>query len=459
MTLHHGCVPKFKEDINLVNILLTQNSGAILRPVAKLLGMLMNLIFDVLDKIGIPNTGLAIILFTLVIYLCLMPLTVKQQKFSKLSAKMNPELQAIQAKYKNKKDNESMMKMNEETKAIYAKYGTSPTGSCLQLIIQMPILFALYRVIDNMPAYVTKIKDAFMIFVPSFIKEPGSLDFIQNKDNFANATRFAKQFTNELFVNGDTEYIQNTVIDVLNKASTAEWNNIYASGNFESLKNLITNAGAGALDLIEKYNNFLGINVANSPSYYVMGFFKGQGAEFTLLLAIGAIMFPVLAAVTQWLNVKLMPQADTGNNSDPNANTMASSMKTMNMMMPIMSAVFCFTLPTGMGLYWIAGAVIRSIQQVVINKHLDKTDIDELIKKNIEKENAKREKQGLPAQTVTNYAKMNTKSVTDTKKTMSSEEKEAAIKRSTEYYNKGAKPGSIAAKANMVKQYNEKNNK
>lgn len=443
----------------MYNIVLTQNSGAILGPIAKILGILMDFIFNMLDKIGIPNTGLAIIIFTLVIYLCLMPLTIKQQKFSKLSAKMNPELQAVQAKYKNKKDNESMMKMNEETKAIYAKYGTSPTGSCLQLIIQMPILFALYRVIDNMPAYVSKIKEAFLIFVPSFIKETGSLDFIQNKDNFAGATRFAKQFTNELFVNGDIEYIQNTVIDVLNKASTAEWRNIYAPGNFESLKNLITNAGSGALDLIEKYNNFLGINVANSPSYYVMGFFKGQGAEFTLLLAIGALMFPILAAVTQWLNVKLMPQADTSGSKDSTADTMASSMKTMNMMMPIMSAVFCFTLPTGMGLYWIAGAVIRSIQQIVINKHLDKTDIDELIKKNIEKANAKREKQGLPAQTVTNYAKMNTKTVTDTRKVMSEEEKEAAIKKSTDYYNKGAKPGSIASKANMVRQYNEKNNK
>ena len=443
----------------MANILLTQNSGAILGPVAKLLGILMDFIFNMLNKIGIPNTGLAIILFTLVIYLCLMPLTVKQQKFSKLSAKMNPELQAIQAKYKNKKDNESMMRMNEETKAVYAKYGTSPTGSCLQLIIQMPILFALYRVIDNMPAYVSKIKEAFMIFVPSFIKEPGSLDFIQNKDNFVGATRFAKQFTNELFVNRDTEYIQNTVIDVLNKASTAEWRNIYAAGNFEGLKDLITNAGTGALDLIEKYNNFLGINVANSPSYYVMGLLKGQGAEFTVLLAIGAIMFPILAAVTQWLNVKLMPQADMSSNTDPNANTMASSMKTMNMMMPIMSAVFCFTLPTGMGLYWIAGAVIRSVQQIIINKHLDKTDIDELIKKNIEKANAKREKQGLPAQTVNSYAKMNTKAVVDSKKTMSAEEKEEAIKKSTEYYNKGVKPGSIAAKANMVKQYNEKNNK
>ena len=78
-------------------ILLTQYGGSILGPIAKVLGWIMNGIFWVLDKIGIPNIGLAIIIFTIVIYLLLMPFTIKQQKFSKLSAKMNPELQAIQA--------------------------------------------------------------------------------------------------------------------------------------------------------------------------------------------------------------------------------------------------------------------------------------------------------------------------------------------------------------------------
>ena len=108
----------------MYSVILTQNDGVILGPIAKLLGIIMNGIFIMLDKIGIPNIGLAIILFTIVIYLILMPLTIRQQKFSKLSAKMNPEIQAIQAKYKGKKDNESMMRMNEETKAVYAKYGT-----------------------------------------------------------------------------------------------------------------------------------------------------------------------------------------------------------------------------------------------------------------------------------------------------------------------------------------------
>ena len=171
-----------QEECKLYSVFLTQYSGAILGPIAKLLGYIMNAIFVMLDKIGIPNIGLTIILFTIVIYLLLMPLTIKQQKFSKLSAKMNPELQAIQAKYKDKKDNESMVRMNEETKAVYAKYGTSPTGSCLQLVIQMPILFALYRVIDNVPAYVSKVKEGFIPFVEKFIQMDGSSEFIQNTE-------------------------------------------------------------------------------------------------------------------------------------------------------------------------------------------------------------------------------------------------------------------------------------
>ena len=111
-------------------MLLTQNSTFIIGPVAKLLGFVMNAIFEFLNLIKIPNIGLAIILFTIVIYLMLLPLTIKQQKFSKLSAKMSPEIQAIQNKYKDKRnDQAAMMAMNSETQAVYAKYGVSPTGT------------------------------------------------------------------------------------------------------------------------------------------------------------------------------------------------------------------------------------------------------------------------------------------------------------------------------------------
>ena len=131
--------------------------------------------------------------------------------------------------------------------------------------------------------------------------------------------------------------------------------------------------------MLEEYNNFLGLNIGNSPSYVL----KEAWANGAWLLVIGAIAIPVLSALTQWINVKLMPQQDTSsNNGNDQAAAMASSMKTMNMIMPLMSAWFCFTLPSGLGLYWVAGSVVRSIQQIVINKHIDKMDFDDIIRKN-----------------------------------------------------------------------------
>ena len=106
-------------------MLLTAYDGAILGPIAKLLGWVMNGVYYLMDQIGIGNVGLSIIIFTIIIYLLLFPLTYKQQKFSKLSQKMQPELNAINKKYQGKKDQASMMAMQQETQAVYEKYGVS----------------------------------------------------------------------------------------------------------------------------------------------------------------------------------------------------------------------------------------------------------------------------------------------------------------------------------------------
>ena len=434
-------------------ILLTQNSTPIFQYVVKLLGVIMNVIFEFLDLIGIPNIGLSIILFTIVIYLLLMPLTIKQQKFSKLSAKMNPEIQAIQAKYKGKQDNESMLAMNAETKQVYAKYGVSPSGSCVQLLIQMPILFALYRVIYSMPAYVTKLGDAFGVLADKIMSAADGVEYVKG---MSAAAYYAKNFD----IAGNT---RNAIIDTLNKVSSTDMATLSEKFGLADLTyngSLILSNGS-TRGLIDTYNNFLGLNIGNTP----MDTIRSSFASNNYLLLIGAVMIPVLAALTQWINYKLMPQA--ASTGDENG-TMQASMKTMNTVMPLMSAWFCLTLPAGMGLYWVIGAVVRSIQQIAINKHIDKMDVDAEIAKNIEKYNEKMKKKGIDPAKLNAAARTNTKNIsskTAYKNTASNrpakteEEKAAAIKESTEYYNKNAKPGSLAAKANMVKQYNEKNNK
>ncbi len=438
--------------IKLTGLLLTQNSSFIIGPVAKILGYLMEGIFWLLDKLSMPNIGLAIILFTIIIYLLMLPLTIKQQKFSKFSAKMNPEIQAIQKKYMGKNDNDSMMKMQAETKEIYAKYGVSPSGSCLQLLIQMPILFALYRVIYSIPAYVAQVKAAFIPLVEGLMNKAGSAEFLQT---LSSAAAFKKQFTNEEFVANNAEYVQNTYIDVLNRASNADWTLI--TEKYPELSEEI----AATLGQLDVYNNFLGLNVGYSPWDTIK--MEWVSDERNWILIIGAVAIPLLSALTQWLNIKLSPSQANNDTNNQEQNPMMASMKTMNTMMPLMSAFFCFTLPAGMGLYWIAGAVVRMIQQVAINKYIDSIDIDALIAKNSEKYREKMKKQGMLVEGINQKAKNNTRNVAVPKAPVKTEaEKQEDIKKATEYYNKtnkNAKPGSLAAKANMVKQYNEKNNK
>ena len=200
---------------------------------------------------------------------------------------------------------------------------------------------------------------------------------------------------------------------------------------------------------------FCGLNISDTPFVLI----KDGLASHNYLIIIGAILIPVLAWFTQWLNYKLMPQAMmSGNGEEPSA--MESSMKSMNTVMPLMSAFFCVTFPVGIGIYWIAGAVFRSFQQILINNHMKKIDIDELIRKNQEKAKKKREKEGLPPNKITQQATQNAKRINELGKGVSDEEKEKAIKKAAEYYNSGSvKAGSIASKANMVRQFEEKNKK
>ena len=450
-----------------MGILLTPYSGMILGPIARVEGYLMNGIFILLDKIGIPNIGLSIIIFTLVIYMLLLPLTIKQQKFSKLSAKMNPEIQAIQAKYKDKKDNESMMAMQAETKAVYAKYGTSPSGSCVQLIIQMPILFALYRVIYAIPAYVTKVGDTFRVLAERIVSQDNAQFLLNaNADELKSVATAVQQLSKNL---ADPANLTNGIIDVLNKVSTADMAVLsdhyglaglqYAGQNIlstvDSAGNIISKG------LIDTYNYFLGLNIANSPQFMFTTAWTNKHYGMCFV----AIIVPLLSAATQWLNVKLMPQpGNDNNNANPNDTgaAMQQSMKTMNMMMPLMSAFFCFTLPIGMGLYWIAGSVIRTVQQIFINKHIDKMDFDEIIKQNEAKAKKKIEKNGVTAAKMQQYAALKTKNMGSDTTTGTSGISDAERERKLEdarALNATAKPGSLAAKANLVKDYNERNNK
>ena len=427
-------------------ILATKNSTPIIGQISVVMGWIMNGIYKFLDGLfGIQNLGLCIIIFSILIYLFMTPLQIKQQKFSKLSSVMQPELMKIQKKYQNKKDQVSMQKMQEETSAVYQKYGVSPTGSCVQLLIQLPILWSLWHVIQNIPAYVGSVKSVLDGVASQIIGVSGYTNILQDFITDNKMTRV------RLILEGETA-TSNSVIDFLYALSPAQWDKLGDMSQFAGFSDAINSTASE----ISHMQSFLGLNIADMPWNYITAVVAGG----SILLAIAALLIPILSWGTQVLNLKLMPQAAQ---NDDGANPMASSMKTMNMVMPLMSAFFCFTFPVGLGIYWISSAVVRSVQQVLINRHLNKMDIEVLINENMKKIEEKRAKAGLPPQKITNQAHQSVKNINNAKAQKGAEVNNAAerAKKVEQSYQNAAKakPGSITARANMVKDFDERNKK
>jgi len=435
------------------DILLTAYPGSILGPIAKLLGILMDWIYSGISNITggrVESVVLSIVIITIIIYMCLLPLTIKQQKFSKLSQKMQPEMQAIQAKYKNKKDQASMMAMQEETQLLYQKYGISPMGSCVQMLIQMPILFALYRVFYNIPAYLSGVKGSFTGLVDSIQQTSGyqnTLVSLMEKYNVVtssglNASNAASKLAD---ASGDT--LSNYIIDILYKLPSKGWDALMDGKFFDGIQSAVEKTH----DALLHFNYFLGLNISDTPWYIIKSNFTDKPDKW-LLFVILALLIPVLSYLTQMLNIKLMPQATNGNDQ------MASQMKMMNLMMPLMSLFICFTVPVGLGIYWICSALVRGIQQFFVNRHIENLDLEAVMAKNEEKAKKKREKMGLSEDYIKKAAQIKTKSIDNKANVSVSAGTEEKLAKAAEY-KANAKSGSLASKANMVKEFNERNSR
>lgn len=333
---------------------LTKSTG-VLGPIAYILGLIMNGIYEFFHFFGIQNIALSIFVFTFIVKTLMLPLTIKQQKFTKLSSRMNPELQKIQAKYKGKKDEASIKKMQAEQQAVYHKYGASPTSGCLPILITIPIMFALYSVINNIPAYVTDVRDYYETIA----------NVVQDQKGYVGTlTTMSKGL--RVKANDLTDI--NNVINVLGQFSTEQWDKLASA--FPNIKGMLSET----LPNIQKANNFMGLNITNPP-----------GWKFP------AILIPILAMVLQFIQGK---QIQVKNKDADKDNPAAQAMNSMNVVMPIMSGFFCVTFPIGVGLYWIATSVYTIIQQFFVNKYMDRIDVDELIEKSAKKASKKRIKMG-----------------------------------------------------------------
>lgn len=435
------------------DILLTAYPGSILGPIAKLLGILMDWIYSGISNITggrVESVVLSIVIITIIIYMCLLPLTIKQQKFSKLSQKMQPEMQAIQAKYKNKKDQASMMAMQEETQLLYQKYGISPMGSCVQMLIQMPILFALYRVFYNIPAYLSGVKVSFTGLVDSIQQTSGYQDTLvslMEKYNVVTSSGLNASNAASKLADASGNTLSNYIIDILYKLPSKGWDALMDGKFFDGIQSAVEKTH----DALLHFNYFLGLNISDTPWYIIKSNFTDKPDKW-LLFVILALLIPVLSYLTQMLNIKLMPQATNGNDQ------VANQMKMMNLMMPLMSLFICFTVPVGLGIYWICSALVRGIQQFFVNRHIENLDLEAVMAKNEEKAKKKREKMGLSEDYIKKAAQIKTKSIDNKANVSVSAGTEEKLAKAAEY-KANAKAGSLASKANMVKEFNERNSR
>ncbi|SHK28325.1 YidC/Oxa1 family membrane protein insertase [Hespellia stercorisuis] len=415
----------------MYGLLATASTTPIIAQIAWIIGKLMDWIYTTL---GVHNIGWCIIILTVIIYTLMIPLTIKQQKFSKMSAMMNPEIQAITKKYANKKDQVSMEKQQAEMQAIYEKYGTSPMGGCSGLLIQMPVLFGMYAVIRNVPAYVDSVKQMYMPLVDQIMATDGFRKIMEGIGTVKPVLISADKF----------DYTHaNTLIDVLYKFQNSTWDTLV--DKIPSISSIATTTQQS----LEHINNFFGINMAEAP----LTMFQNALHPFSIGMIILAVIIPIMAGVTQFASVKLQPQQST----DPD-NPMANSMKSMMFTMPLFSVFMCFTLPSGLGLYWCISAVVRCAQQIAINKYLNTKTTEELFEENQKKAAKKREKKGTAAKEITQMAKTSTRTVEPKKSTMTDKEREEKLK-AAEKYTKNAKAGSLASKANMVRSFNSGSDK
>ena len=269
------------------------------------LGWIMKLIYGF-----IQNYGLSIVVFTILVKLILLPFSIKQQKSSAKMSVVQPQMMELQKRYAN-----NQQKLNEELQALYAREGYNPMGGCLPLLIQMPILFAIYGVIQNPITYVLKLKPSVEVLT-ALCQKP-----------------------------------TDTQLEVV----------CFVSNQFEKALDALSNAGLSFnLESLKMNFNFLGLNLGYTPQ---------SNVDLWLYL------IPILSIVTSFLVNKVgQPKKDDSKNNDqPN------QMQTMQYIFPFMTGYFCYILPAAMGLYWIMGNILQIGQTYLMRAIKKKSNNDDVL--------------------------------------------------------------------------------
>ena len=267
--------------------------------------------------------GVALILFTLVIKLIMLPFQMKSKKSMMRMSRVSGQMQELQKRYAK-----NQAKLQEEMQKLYEEEGVNPMSGCLWSFLPLPILMALYSIIRQpITHFMMLSKDVLQTVVQSVADAGVDLTNIVMMDKATGAPAL-KDGLYQMAAYGQINLVK--AVQEMGLSTPDGWFNV----NYK----------------------FLGLDLTATPWEYVKSF------TFTWAV-IGVILIPILAGLSQFvfskLTMKTQPQADAAG---------GASMKSMMYMMPLFSVYIAFIMPAALGVYWIAQSVFSLIQEAILNK-------------------------------------------------------------------------------------------
>ena len=261
------------------------------------------------------NYGVAVLLFAIVVKLLLMPFMLKSKKSSMKTARLQPQIKELQKKHAANKQ-----KLNEEMQKLYREEGVKPLGGCLWTIIPFPILIALYQAI--------RFPITIMMGLPEGLLGQGGAVAAKLAELGFSATSNAAY--------GQIEQAR------------------FISEHFSQF--------AGISDKLRQIDfSFLGMNLGDTPSYKFL--WTTDWSEPNIWLpALGLFLIPIISGLLTYFSTKISMKLTNQTSPDQ-----AQTMKSMNMMMPLVTVWFSFIMPSALGLYWIGGMLFSMVQDAITN--------------------------------------------------------------------------------------------
>ena len=330
--------------------------------ISELFGYVLNALYNLLN-----NYGIAIIIFSVLLRLILIPLTIKQQKSLSKNSKIQDEMKNLQVKYKNNPE-----ELNRATMELYKQEGVNPFSGCLTGILQIIIILAVFWLVSQPLTYMKRVKDTEIYNEYSTIVDQQNdgktaykeISIINKAEN--DYSEIVRRLENNEYgenLEANNEEVEAKVEEVTTEenAENSEENNKENATEIKSISDLKTKEELekkkNELESLRINMEFLSLDLSKVPS--------------NNLNDVKVLIIPILYVITSFISIKLSTKSTTKKEGDSaEQDSMNQMNKSMSYMMPIMSVSIAAIAPLGLALYWLVSNILMILERLIINKYI-----------------------------------------------------------------------------------------